>query len=91
LLVLAGQLGLDASVRLRDEAEVLAAQARDVDLDWGETQTVTASSLQVLLALGVTLSKRGRALRVTADNPGIRHLLELSGLSACFPRSELIT
>lgn len=88
LLVLAGQVGLDATAKLLDEAEDLAGEARDVDLDWREADVVSASSLQVLLALGVSLSERGRAMRITADNPDIRRLLELAGLSTRFPGTE---
>jgi len=89
LLVLAGDIGLDAATQLRDEAEHLTARARDVDVGWRESEIVTASSLQVLLALGVSLSAQGQTLRVTGDNPKVRHLLELAGLSTRFPAPEL--
>ena len=85
LLVLAGQIGVDAAAQLLDEAELLAANAGDVGVDWREAETVTASSLQLLLALGVSLAERGQTLRVTGDNPNVRRLLELAGLSARFP------
>ena len=85
LLVLVGQIGLDATAQLRDEAEHLAASARHVDVDWREAESLTASCLQVLVALAISLSERGQTLRVTADNPEIRRSLELAGLSERFP------
>lgn len=88
LLVLSGQLGLDAAGQLRDEAQRLATSACDVDMDWRDAETVTAGSLQVLLALAASLTERERALRVAGDNPHIRRLLELAGLSAQFPVAE---
>ena len=91
LLVLAGQIGSDVAAQLRDKAERLAASARDVDVDWRDAETLNASCLQVLVALGVLLSVRGRTLRVTADNPDVRRLVDLAGLSACFPRPEPTT
>ena len=49
VLILAGQIGLDASAHLHDAAEHLAASCGVVDVDWRETETMTAGCLQVLL------------------------------------------
>jgi len=84
LLILAGQIGPDAAAQLRDDAAHLAATGRGVDMDWREAESVTAASLQVLIALGVSLDGQGQTLRVTCDHPGIRGLLELAGLSNRF-------
>jgi ABC-type transporter Mla MlaB component len=89
LLVLAGHIGLEAASQLRDEGEHRAVSARDLDVDWRESETVTASSLQVLLAPGVSLSAQGQTLRVTGDNPKVCPLLELAGLSTRLPTPEL--
>jgi anti-anti-sigma regulatory factor len=90
LLVLAGQIGLDAAVQLRGEALLLASGERAVDVDWREAETVTAGALQVLLALRIALSERGQGLRVVEDHPNIRRLLEAAGLSAYFPVPETL-
>lgn len=42
LLVIAGQIGLDAAVQLHDQAKHLAANGCDVDVDWREAESVTA-------------------------------------------------
>ncbi len=89
LLVLTGQVGPDAANRLRAEAERLAAGAGAVDLDWREAEMLSASSLQVLVALKISLSKRGRTLQVSGDNPNLRRLLDLAGLSSMFPCRKL--
>lgn len=88
LLVLAGQIGADAAPQLRNQALLLTAGAGPVDIDWREAETVTAGSLQVLLALGIALSQRGQPLRVVADHPNLRRLLDVAGLSAHFPVGE---
>jgi anti-anti-sigma factor len=88
LLVMAGQIGSEAAGELREQAEVLAAGSGDVTLDWREAETLTASGLQLLLALALALSERGRSLRVAGDNAHIRHSLELAGLSKLFPCAE---
>ncbi len=88
LLLLAGQINLDAAARLRDEALRVVASARAVGVDWRQAEYVSASAVQVLLALGAALAARGLPLEVAGDNPGVRRSLELAGLSGRFPVRE---
>jgi anti-anti-sigma factor len=88
LLVLAGEIDLDAAGQLREEAETLAAGSGDVEVDWRNAEIATSSSLRGLRALGTSLSERGRGLRVSSDNRNVHGLLELAGLSSRFPALE---
>ena len=61
VLVLTGQIGWEATARLRDEAENLAACAMTgsagVDIDWKESAgSYTAVVLQVLIALASSVA-----------------------------------
>jgi anti-anti-sigma factor len=85
VLVLAGELNLDAVRQLTEAALGLVAGGKEVGIDWREAGHVSAGAMQVLLALRAALDARGRALRVTGDNPGVRRTLELAGLSQLFP------
>jgi anti-anti-sigma factor len=87
-LVLAGQINMDAAARLREEALFAVARGRPVDIDWREAQYLSASAIQVLLALGQALQAGGRTLAVAADNPAIRGTLEMAGLVRQFPLRE---
>jgi len=89
LLVLAGDIGLEAAADLRAEAERLLAGSASVALDWGAARHVCASAAQVLLALQAALSTRGRTLEVVRDNADVRRFLELAGLSLHFRLMEL--
>ncbi|HUA58739.1 MAG TPA: hypothetical protein VML19_08305 [Verrucomicrobiae bacterium] len=88
LLVLAGEIGLDAIGVLYEEAPRLSVAAGGVDIDWREAQVVSGGCLQVLLALGTALSQRALTLRAAADNPKIRQSLELAGWSTRFPSGK---
>jgi anti-anti-sigma factor len=85
LLSLAGPIGMEAAPRLQAEAQRLAARSGGVALDWGGAEYVSAGAVQVLLALAAALQEGGRKLRVAADHPGIRELLERAGISGWFP------
>jgi anti-anti-sigma factor len=88
LLVLEGQIGLEAAADLRSEGERVLAGSEAVAIDWHESTHVGAGAVQVLLSLAAALSARGRALCVAGDNPDVRRYLELAGLSQHFPVSE---
>ena len=85
LLVLAGAISLDAVPRLSEAALQTVAGGKEVSVDWSEARHICAGALQVLLALGTALGAHGRMLSVAGDNPGVRHTLELAGLSQLFP------
>jgi anti-anti-sigma regulatory factor len=85
LLVLAGAISLDAVPQLTDAALQTVAGGKQVAVDWSEATHICAGALQVLLALGTALGARGQVLSVAGDNPGVRHTLELAGLSQLFP------
>ena len=61
------------------------AAGGEVAVDWSQAERVCAGALQVLLALGTAVHARGFELSVAGDNPGVRHTLELAGLSRLFP------
>jgi anti-anti-sigma factor len=88
LLVLEGDIGLDAAADLRTEAERLLAGSGGLAIDWHAAAHVGAGAIQVLLALNAALSARGGSLQVARDNPGVRRFLELAGLSDRFPVLE---
>jgi len=85
LLVLEGQIDLEAAADLRVEAERLLAGSDAVAVDWRAAAHVCPGAVQVLLSLEAELSARSRALRVVRDNPDVRRFLELAGLSGRFP------
>ena len=85
LLVLAGEISLDAAHQLSDVALQAVSGGKDVAIDWSEAGHICAGALQVLLALGTALGARGQVLSVAGDNSGARHTLELAGLSRLFP------
>lgn len=85
VLVLAGGVSLDAVHQLSDVALQTVARGKEVAIDWSEARHICAGALQVLLALGAALGARGRVLSVAGDSPGVRHTLELAGLSRLFP------
>lgn len=85
LLILAGAISLDAARQLSDAALQVLGGGREVAVDWSQAGHVSAGALQVLLALRAALDARGLVLSVAGDNPGIRHTLELAGLSPLFP------
>ena len=85
LLVLRGEIDLDAAVRLHAVALRLLVGNQDVDIDWSGAERLSAGAVQVLLALGAALSERGRALRVAADQSAIRQCLDAAGLAGHFP------
>jgi anti-anti-sigma factor len=85
LLILAGQINLDAAALVRDEAVRAAANARGAAIDWSGAEYVSASAVQVLLALGAALAAKGQALEVANENAGVRRALEVAGLSGRFP------
>lgn len=87
-LVLTGELNLDAASHLREAALGAAAAGKEVAIDWSAAGHLSAGALQVLVALRATLSSRGQALDVAADNPGVRRILEIAGLSGLFPVRE---
>lgn len=88
LLVLAGEINLDAVSPLRAAALEAAAGGRDIGVDWRDAGHVSAGALQVLLALRAALDARGQVLQIAGDNPGVRRTLELAGLSRLFPIRE---
>ena len=88
VLILAGAINLDAATRLREAALTATTAARDVAIDWSEAGHVGAGALQLLLALRAALAGGGHLLDVARDNPGVRHTLELAGLSGLFPVRE---
>jgi anti-anti-sigma regulatory factor len=85
LLVLAGAISLDAVPQLTDAALQTVAAGKQVAVDWSEATHICGGALQVLVALGTALGARGQMLSVVGDNPGVRHTLELAGLSQLFP------
>jgi anti-anti-sigma regulatory factor len=85
LLVLAGAISLDAVPKLTDAALQTVAGGKQVAIDWSEATHICGGALQVLVALGTALGARGQMLSVAGDNPGVRHTLELAGLSQLFP------
>ena len=85
LLVLAGAISLDAVHQLTDAALQTVAAGKQVAVDWSEATHICGGALQVLVALGTALGARGQMLSVVGDNPGVRHTLELAGLSQLFP------
>jgi anti-anti-sigma factor len=85
LLALTGQIGLEAAPLLHTTAQRLATGGADVRMDWAGAGHVSAAALQVLLALGSRLAADGRGFSVSADAPGVRRFLEISGLSDRFP------
>jgi len=88
VLVLEGQIGLDAGAHLRAEAEGLLGGSGGVAIDWRSAAHVGAGAVQILLALQTALAGRGRALRVAGENPEVRRFLEFAGLSGHFPILE---
>jgi anti-anti-sigma factor len=90
LLLLAGEMNLDAASQLRDAALGAVAGGRQVAVDWREVGHVSVGALQVLLALRSALDARGQVLHVSGDNPGVRRTLDLAGLSGLFPASEAL-
>jgi anti-anti-sigma regulatory factor len=88
LLLMEGQMDLDAAATLQAAAERLLAGSEGVAIDWHAAGHVCAGAVQVLLALEVALSSCGRALHVANDNPDVRRYLELAGLSSRFPLVE---
>jgi len=88
LLVLEGEIGLEAAADLRSEGERLLAGSGGVALDWHAATHVGAGAIQVLLALQAALGARGMALDVARDNPSVRRFLELAGVSGHFPAAE---
>jgi len=84
-LVLAGPIGQDAVPRLHAEALRLAGYPKDTAVDWSAAEHLSAGALQVLLAL----ARARKNLRVSRDQPGIRSLLELAGVSEWFPAAPL--
>ena len=88
LLVLAGEMNLDAAVQLRDSALKAVAGGREVGVDWSKAGHVSAGAIQVLLALRAALDAQGRGLHTAGDSPGVRRTLELAGLSRLFPARE---
>jgi len=88
LVVLAGQIDLDAAARLRPEAEKLLTESGPVALDWQAAEHASAGAVQVLLALAAALQARGRAFSVVRDQAEIRSMLNLAGLSGHFPVAE---
>jgi anti-anti-sigma factor len=89
LLVLSGEITLDAAGHLREAALAAAAGAREVAVDWRDARHVSAGALQLMLALRAALETSGRALSVAADNPAMRRTLEVTGLSQLFPIREV--
>jgi anti-anti-sigma regulatory factor len=85
VLVLAGDISLDAVPQLTDAALQTVAGGKQVAVDWSEARHICGGALQVLLALGTALAARGQVLSVAGDNPSVRHTLELAGLSQLFP------
>ena len=85
MLVLAGAISPDAVPQLADAALQTVAGGKEVAVDWSEARHICGGALQVPLALGTALSARGQVLSVASDNPGVRHTLELAGLSQLFP------
>jgi len=88
LLVLTGQVDLDAAAQLRGQAVELAARARPVEIDWSGAEHVGPSAVQVLLALAAAMTAGGHTLEVRSDNPRVRGFLELAGLASHFPMAE---
>jgi hypothetical protein len=56
-----------------------------VALDWENAEHVDGCVLQVLLALQLSLNRRGLRVCVARDNPKVRDYLRRAGLSAYFP------
>jgi anti-anti-sigma factor len=90
LLVLAGEMNLDAARQLRDAALGVVAGGREVGVDWRAVEHVSTGALQVLLALRSALDTCGHRLHVAGDNPGVRRTLETAGLSGLFPTGEVL-
>ena len=87
LLVLTGQINLDAAAQLREQALQLAAVSRPVEIDWSGVGHLCPAAVQVLLALGMALSGAAQ-LRIRRDNRRVRDFLELAGLSDRFRLAE---
>ncbi len=85
LLVLSGSVKLDCVRALHQEVTKLAHRGKDVILDWSNADHIDACVLQVFIALGTTLGRCGRRLRVRGANPAISKYLTLAGLEAFFP------
>ena len=85
VLILVGAIDLDAARRLYDVTLQALAGGREVALDWSQATHVGAGALQILVALGTALRARGQALSIAGDNPGVRRMLELTGLSRHLP------
>ena len=85
VLVLTGDVNLDAAHQLCAASLQGLAGRREVAVDWTGASRVGAGALQALLALSTALQARGRGLSVVGDNPCVRHMLELAGLTRHFP------
>ena len=84
LLVLAGQINLDAAMQLREEEVRLAAAGRSLEVDWSRADHVGVSAIQVLLCLSGALASHGGSLRIHGDSPRVRRFLQVAGLSDRF-------
>lgn len=68
------------------KSALLASRPKaNVALDWENAEHVDGCVLQVLLALQLSLNRRGLRVCVARDNPKVRDYLRRAGLSAYFP------
>jgi uncharacterized protein (TIGR02172 family) len=82
LLHLRGRLDIDAAAPL--EEELLALDASDVTLDFGECDYVSSAGLRALLTAQKRQAAKGGSLRMKNVPPNIQDVFEVTGLGGLF-------
>ncbi len=81
-LVLSGDITVARAEDLRRALVEAMETGQDVGIDWQQVGRADASVLQVIIAAGRALAKRGLKLHLGEPSEALRELLELSGLRA---------
>lgn len=80
-LKLTGELGFDHLMDLVHQAQHIANQPKDTEVDWSGARWMHFACLQVLLSLKKSLANAGKRIHFTEPSPEYREALTMFGMA----------